>query len=359
MDAVLQASKPIVSAAQSHVRLMNAGLQEKASGEIVAHGWIDITSMQALGVDDYQREVLGALTSARKPSIRRALEAGASLPDIMIGMRGSNYDTKGSSMILLDKCYIVDGLQRVSQMMIHAEANPEEAKHMVIGAEVRFNTTKASERDLFLVLNTSRIPVSPNVILRNLRETHPAILTLYGLTHSDSKFALYEKVCWDQRMSRSELLTALMLAKTARAIHAQPGVGVSTERAESLASLLDNIAKRVGLSTFRRNIVHFFDVVDECFGLRSIQYKEVAPQLKGNFLTTVGRVLASHKNFWEENGHLFVDALARKKLAAFAVSDPEVMRLSGAGTMAQPILYQMLVDHMNKGKRINHLKPKD
>lgn len=360
MDApVLQASKPIVSGAQAHVRLLNAGLQDRPNGEIVAHGWIDIASMQALDVDDYQREVLGTMNSTRKPSIRKALEEGVTLPDIMIGMRGSNYDTKGSAMILLDKCYIIDGLQRVSQMMFHAEAHPDEAKNMLIGAEVRFNTTKASERDLFITLNTSRTPVSPNVILRNLRETNPGVLTLYGLSHSDSKFALYEKVCWDQRMGRSELLTALQLAKTARAIHANAGVSISSERSDALATLLNNIAKRVGLATFRRNIVHFFDVIDECFGLRSIQYKEVSPQLKGNFLAVVGRLFASHKNFWDENGSLFVDAPSRKKLAMFPVSDPEVMRLAGSGSMAQVLLYQMLVDHMNKGKRINQLKPKD
>lgn len=358
MDAITDKSQPSLLAASKNVRLLNAGLLERPSGEVVAHGWLDIPSIRALGVAPYQREVLGATSGKRTSPIRRALANGASLPDIMVGMRGDNYDVKGGAMILLDKCFVVDGLQRISQMLFHAELNPEEAKSLLIGAEVRFNTTEASEKDLFLVLNTSRVPVSPNVILRNLRDKHHAILTLYGLTHTDSKFALYDRVSWEQRMAKAEVLTALMLAKTAKAMHS---IGTfasgGTERAESIANVLDTITKRVGMANFRKNVVHFFDVVDECFGLRTIKYKELAPQLKGNFLVTLGRVFAAHSNFWdEENKELFVDAPNRNKLALFPIDDPEVIRLAGAGNMAQPILYTMLVDHMNKGKRTNQLK---
>lgn len=354
--ANIEVKNPALTAASRYVKLQNAGLMERADGEIVAHGWLDINSMRALLVGPYQREVLGATGGKRSSPLRKALEDGVNLPDIMIGLRGSNYEAKGSSMTLLDKCYIVDGLQRISQILFHAEAHPEEAKNLIIGAEVRFNTTEASEKDLFLKLNTSRIPVSPNVILRNLRDKHPAILSLYGLSHTDSKFALYERVSWDQRMARSELITALMMAKTARSLHSLIG-GTGGERADSLANTLDTAAKKVGLNNFRKNVVHFFDVVDECFGLRTIAYKEVSPQLKGNFLVTLAKVFSLHSNFWNDDGTLlFVDANHRAKLAGFPIQDPEVIRLAGAGNMALPILYQMLVEHMDKGKRTHQLK---
>src|ERR1700682_3863362 len=68
------------------VRLLNAGLDER-DGEIIAHGWLDLESMNLLRVDDYQREVL-SFNGSRKGSIREAIEEGVRLPDIMLGMRG-------------------------------------------------------------------------------------------------------------------------------------------------------------------------------------------------------------------------------------------------------------------------------
>ena len=340
-------------AADRSVKLINAGLNERADGEITAHGWLDIESMKALRVDDYQREVMGA-TSGRKTSLRSAVEKGANLPDIMIGMRGERFDTKGQTMTLQDRCYIIDGLQRVAAMLHYADANPEEAKGLRIGAEVRFGTDKEKEKELFLVVNTSRIPVSPNVILRNLRTDHQSILTLYGLSKNEPKFAFYGRISWNQRMARQELLTALILTKVARSLHSHSG-GVGGERAHYLGSQLDEIAKEFTLSKFRKNIIEFFNVVDECFGIRSVQYREVSPQLKGNFLSTLARVFATHSNFWND-GSLVVDAPTKRKLAAFPINDPGVIRLAGAGNTALPILYSMLVDHLNKGRKLNRLK---
>lgn len=340
-------------AAERSVKLINAGLNERPDGEITAHGWLDLDSMRALRVDDYQREVLGA-TSGKKSSLRRAVENGANLPDIMIGMRGSNYDVRGQAMMLKDRCYIIDGLQRVAAMLHYAEGHPEEAKTLLIGAEVRFSTDKAKEKDLFLVVNTQRIPVSPNVILRNMRTDHPSVLTLYGLSKNEPKFALHDRVSWNQRMARQELVSALILVKLARTLHVTSG-STGHGRAHEMAVTLDAIAKEVGLATFRKNIVAFFDVLDECFGIRKIQYKEVSTQLKGNFLLTVARVFGTHANFWKD-GELFVDAPTRRKLAAFPIEEPNIARLAGAGNSAMPTLREMLVDHLNKGRKLNRLR---
>lgn len=340
-------------AAERSVKLINAGLNERADGEITAHGWLDLDSMRALRVDDYQREVLGA-TSGKKSSLRLAVERGANLPDIMIGMRGEDYDTRGQTMILKDRCYIIDGLQRIAAMLHYAEGHPEEAKTLRIGAEVRFSTDKQKEKDLFLVVNTSRIPVSPNVILRNMRTDHPSVLTLYGLSNNEPKFALHKRVSWNQRMARQELLSALILAKIAKALHNSSG-STGHGRAHEMASTLDGVCKDVGLATFRKNIIAFFEVLDECYGIRKIQYKEVSTQLKGNFLLTVARVLAQHANFWKD-GELFVDAPTRRKLATFPLEEPNIARLAGAGNSAMPTLREMLVDHLNKGRKLNRLR---
>lgn len=343
--------------AQREVRLLNSGLLERKNGEIVAHGWLDIESLKALKVGDYQREVLKAMQGARRPSLQKAVEDGASLPDIMIGMRGENYDVvKGDTMVLHDDCFVVDGLQRISALLAYADANPPEAKDLRIGAEVRFNTSKESEKDLFLILNTSRVPVSPNVILRNLREDHPSVLTLYGLSTNEPKFALYKLVCWNQRMARSELLTALVVARVAKALHAGSIMsGGGSDRPQNVSNTMDAQAKRVGLGTFRKNIVEFFEVIDLCFGIRNVQYKEVSPQLKANFLATVARIFSEHADFWEGD-KLVVTAAWRNKLKAFKIGDPEVIRLCAAGTMALPILYTMIADHLNKGKRLHRLR---
>lgn len=362
MDAIanLSVKNPALES-EKPVRLLNAGLDERGD-DIIAQGWIDLESMHALRVDEYQREVLGALTSGRKSSLRKAVEEGARLPNIIIGMRGERYEVKGGTMTLLDRCYIVDGLQRIAAMLHYAETHPEDTKNVRIGAEIRFNTNKDSERELFLALNTSRVPVAPAVILRNLRQDHPSILTLYGLSHNDTKFALHDRVSWNQRMARHEFITAQMLAKTASALHGPASVqGGRSERPHLLAAALDGYAKHYGLTTFRRNVATFFEIIDQCFGIRSIQYKEVSPQLRGNFLNTVARVFAQHEDFWggEDNKSLEVSAEMRRKLSAFPINDPEVMRLCGAGNSAMPILMSMMVDHFNyKRHKSNYLKRK-
>lgn len=345
-------------ASNQPIRLMNAGLDERGS-EIVAHGWLDLDAMRALRVDDYQREVLSGHSGRKVTVLQRAVADGARLPDIMIGMRGEKYEAKGHSMVLLDRCYIIDGLQRIAALLHYADAHPEESKDLRIGAEVRFDTTKEIEKELFQVLNTSRVPVSPNVILRNLRDKHQSILTLYGLCHSDSKFALFQRVSWQQRMTRTDLLTALMLAKTAMSLHASTGLSIRTERAPQAGVQLDKAAKAFGLNTFRRNVAEFFEVVDQSFGIRAISYVESCPQLKTNFLNALAKVFALHENFWDDKGNLVVDHIVKRKLATFPIEDPEVRRLASAGNMALPILFNMLTEHLDKGKRLHRLKKRD
>lgn len=356
MDAMTKEASPRIVGAGNFlpVRLMNAGLDER-NGEIVAHGWLDIESIGQLRVDAYQREILSKI-GGKKTALLTAVEAGARLPDIMLGMRGEHFDTKGHSMILNDPVYIIDGLQRVSALKQFADIYPAQAKALRIGAEVRFGTNYEQEDALFMVLNTSRIAMSPNVILRNLRNKYSSIATLYGLTTTDRDFPFYQRVQWGQRMAKGDLVTALMLSKTAHVLHASNNW--RTGRANQLAHALETKAKEIGLPTFRANIKTFAEVLDDCFTVRHVEYRDSATHLKGNFMFCLARLFCEHGNFW--NGDkLMVDTADRKKIATFPVLDPDVARLASSGTMAMGILYEKLVEKFNERKRIGRLQKRN
>jgi hypothetical protein len=46
----------------------------------------------------------------------------------------------------------------------------------------------------------------------------------------------------------------------------------------------------------------------------------------------------------------------RRKIKQFPLNDPQVSQLAGAGGQANIILYQMLLKHINSGKRIKRLR---
>lgn len=350
------------------VRLQNASLDDK-EGVIVAHGWLDIEAIECLHVGDYQREVIEFgrnmgggnpnKSNGRKSPILKGLEQGARLPDIILGMRGQHFTSRGNNFMLEDDCYIVDGLQRVSAMKAYAATNPELRQTLRIGAEVRFNTTRDLERDLFTALNTQRKAMSPNVLLRNARTEYTAVLTLYGLSKSEPKFALYGKVCWNQQMSRTEIVTAFNVIKAANALHSffLPGLGRLTGQALNYPPRLEQIAKKVRINTFRDNMLTFFDAIDDIWGIRGIKYTDMSPQIRATFMNTLGQLFADHENFWDGN-RLVIDAAAKSKLRQFPINDPTIIRLAGAGTTAGVLLYNYLRDHMNKSKRVNQLVPR-
>ena len=106
------------------VKLQTASLDER-SGEIIAHGWLDIEALEQLRVGDYQREILENPRGGRRSSLRVAIENGERLPDIMLGMRGEKYTQRGNAMVLENDIFIVDGLQRVSALRKHAADHPD------------------------------------------------------------------------------------------------------------------------------------------------------------------------------------------------------------------------------------------
>lgn len=354
------------------VRVLNASLTELESGEIILRGSLDPATLPNLKVDfSYQREVLSRSGSGgRKTSrLRKAVVSGSILPDIELGMRGESFTSKGEIVTLHDPVFIVDGLQRISAMLDYAEEGDGNSRLMKpIGATVYFASNPKKESERFLILNQQRIAVSANVILRNMKEVSPGVATLYGLSR-DVHFALFERVCWNQRMNKREIINAMVLLKAAISLHRhivdstaqagglrRPGKGTITQFSNSSRGhiTIDRVANHLGLNRFRENIKTFFELIDECWGIRTIEYGEAQGHLKGNFLAVVGSFLSNNVGFWENGGKtLKIEKKVRTRFKSFPVNDPEIRRLAAGGTMVMVTLYQHLLTHMNKHRPAN------
>ena len=375
-QAILAASlkqpepKSRASVGVREVKILDASLHETTDGDIVAHGVVANECLGMLRVAPYQREVIS--TQGRKTSLVKAVEDGALLPAVALSMRGQKFSERGNTMTLHDPVYIVDGLQRISAIKMVLEAKPE-LDIEPIEATIYFGKDEEWEKERFKVLNTRAIKVSPSVLLRNERENHPSVLTLYGLSTNDPSFALYQKVSWDQRPKRGELITGLTLAKIARTLHGTSGspraIDVSsgirgggygrenTRGPMRALTSLDAVAQAVKLMNFRENIKEFFELIDKAWGLRKIEYGAMAVQMRGNILLTTAAVLAAHEDFWVDGERrLVVENSVLSKFRTFPLGDPEIMRLASAGHMAIRILFDLMVEHLNKGKRKNRLR---
>ncbi len=333
------------------IRIVNGALDELDEGTIILRGVIASESLRLLKVDDYQREVM-PLTALS--SILDALKNRQALPDIELGMRGQNFTSREGVFHLKDPTYIVDGLQRVTAAMHVLNTAPETPIHL--GVTVHFDTGKVWERNRFRVLNTLRSKVSPNVLLRNKRSESPAVLMLYGLTVNDRSFALYDRVCWSQRMARGELVTALGLAKAVGFLHSHKA---ATKRStvEELAPALDKAVELIGAQAMRENVKAFFELVDECWGIKRVQYREGAIYMRSTFLNVLAKLLADHHDFWRapEEKRLFIEANLKRKIAQFAINDPAVVQLASSAGKSREMLYMLLRDHINSGKRTKRL----
>ena len=333
---------------KSQVKLENAALDEFEDGEIFGHGWLDNEAMEALNVDSYQREKLEARGGQRKP-LSKAIVEKARFPDIVVGMRGEQYQTsKNGDMLLEDPCFIIDGFQRISALLDYKAANPE--ARVRIGAQLRFNTNYELEKKLFTDLNTKQRVMSPNIIIRNERDCNEGVATLYGLSHT-AEFPLYGKVCWDQQMARTHIITATSYVKGVATLHRHltPGGRCLSNKA-ALIEVLKRQVKVGGLANYRKNALTFYEVIDQAWGIRGVKHQDRSPQLRTNFLTSLAGIFSDHSDFWEGN-KLFVSADQRRKLKSFPVSDDNIARLASAGYAAGLILQRLMIDHLNKSKR--------
>lgn len=331
------------------IKIVKGALAELEDGTIVLRGVIDQESLRHIRADNYQREQM------RRDDIMAGLKNGSQLPDVELGMRGQNFTSKGSTFVLNDPLYAIDGWQRISTALKYIDAVAD--AHVNIGAMIRLDTTEEYERARFAILNgKQRVKVSASLLLRNQRHTSPAVLMLFGVSGSDRAFVLNGRVAWGQNMARNELLSAFTFAKIVSTLHSHKVGGLSSQM-EQIVSALDRGVDAFGIQVMRENVKVFFDLVDECWGIRRIHYRDGAAYMKGGFLAVLARLISDHHDFWKqpEERRLFIEAPLRRKLAQFPITDPTVVNLAGGSGKSREMLYMLLRDHLNRGKTTKRL----
>ena len=320
---------------------------------MIIRGVIDPSSIQEIRVDSYQREIL---SNAKIQALAKAIET-SSVPDIELGMRGERTrnekrEADGEVYFLQDSTFVIDGLQRISAAKLLMQMKPGFLPR--IGAVVHLNTSFDWERERFRILNQERSKLCVNVLLRNMAKDNEAIDMLHKLCMNDDSFVLHNRVSWQQNMLRTQIMSAFLLCKVAGMLHTRFGPGKSTNF-DNLAGSINTTMEKVGRTTMRDNVKTFFELLDECYGVRRIVFTQGATYIRHGFLLAFTDVLARYSNFWRGN-RLFVDRDLRAKIAKFPVNDPEVSRLATSSGKARDILYQLILDHINSGKRTRRLE---
>ncbi len=334
----------------NQVKIYHGALDEDPrTKDIVLRGVVDIDSLSNIQVADYQRDEMA------RHDIEDALKNGNPLPDIELGVRGANYTSREGTFYLKDPVFAIDGWQRITTTLKWIAAHPD-AHIRNIGATIYFNSTEQWERERFEALNTLRAKVSPNVILRNRRNTSGATLMLYSLSHNDRQFVMQSRVAWRQSMAKGELITALTFAKITGILHSHK-TGGRFNHIDELVPALDRMVEMIGVQIMRENLKTFFDLVDQSWGIKRIEYRSGAPYIKSPFLSVLAAVLSDHTDFWRQpdEKRLFIEASLKRKLAQFPVNDPQIATLAGSGGKSRDILYILLRDHINKGKTTKRL----
>lgn len=345
-----KSTPPLDTRVKPVIRILNGALDddEDSPGKIILNGRIDSNTLRFLKVDsDYQRPLND------RPDIFIALKSGVIVPNIVVGVRGQNFTFEDDDFLIHEPTYIIDGWQRVGNALRLLELIPDQ--HIRLFATVHFATDRLWERHHFTQLNKNVQKVSSNLHLRNMRDLNMAVATLFGLSTNTKEFPLYERVCWSQNMKRGEMLSAVQLAKVALRLHAH--VGSIGNSIEAVTEGLKTMAEKVKLDQFRKNVSTYYEIIEECFGIKNIEFRKSAPQLKQTFMAQLARMFSSHLDFWDGGNRIFfMSADMRRKLAKFPLNDPHVKSLAGTGGAAGNILYDLLLTHMNSGKRTHRLR---
>jgi hypothetical protein len=330
------------------IRILNPSIDDYHN-TVVIRGILDNDDLGNLKTDYYQRELL---PSSSRKHIREAIISGARLPDVILGMRGDEFELDKKILYLVNPVFIIDGQQRIKTLIEMLE----DARKIRLGATIHLNTIPDFERDLFQKLNQYQKQVSPNILLRNTKEDHPVIATMYGLTHTDKNFPLYDRICWSQNMKRNDLLSAATFLHIILHLHAHLAPGRATGVHYAVTNS-DVLVKRIGLPAIRANIKTFFDLIETCWGIKRIHIKGGAPYMRRTFLEILGRLFSDHTDFWsgDKEQRLEIPYALRKKLTSFPISDPEIMRLAAASGASRITLYSHFINHINSSKRTHRL----
>ena len=303
------------------VRILNGGLEDDPeSKEIILRGVLDQDTLKFINMGWYQREQ-GFSTSHTNEIISGFFLHNGRVADITLGMRGARAQSKGSTWSLIDKCYCIDGGQRLYAAAQAIRLRP--ALKLAIGVKVHFNTTEEIENEMFCRLGTTQVRISASVLMRNQRKKIAAIQTLVSL-NKEERFALKGRIGWDQTKARSELMTGFALAKVIGSLHAHHGGALRSSRVNELIAGLDGLYNKIGVDSLTDNAIRFFDVIDKCWNIRNLagSRDEPRPQLAGEFLGAIATVLSRYPDFWEgaeRTDFVFTDRFV-KRLRGFKLT---------------------------------------
>lgn len=343
----ISATNPAHPHGRHSVKVLDAALEERGDF-IILRGVIDPASLDSIMTPDYQRGVLSPHTVN---ALARAI-ADSKVPDIELAVRGGDFSEREGVWYVRSPVYVVDGLQRISG----ARRFMADGGEPYLGATMYFNTSIPWERERFRILNSERVRVSANVLLRNIRSENTAVKLIYEMTQKDRNFVLHERVTWGQNQKRTEVMTALVLMKTIRALHAHLG-GAAGSRWDDVAQCMTDLMSNTDRGVLMKNVAAFFTMLDSCWSITNVVFTERQTHLKGTFLFAFADVLSRHLNFWDEK-RLVIDRRMVKKIALFPIHDPEVKSLAGTSGTSRTLLGHLLIDHINSGKRTGHLKPR-
>jgi DNA-binding transcriptional MerR regulator len=312
----------------------------------VLRGRIDQDCLRRLEFDWYQRRQ--GFSSKEIREIAEKYMRKQKLTDIIVGMRGHRYRmaVTGSEFWLLDKCYTIDGGQRVYAARTALAARPD--LRLSIGVKVYFDTTSDSENKMFCEMNSTQQRMSASVMLRNQsRDSHAADL-LCKLS-VNNEFVLGQMIGWDQKQGTGDILSGFAFACIVGALHAHKG-GAQSGRAMDVLDSLDLVLGKVADETvMMNNIMHFFAVIDRCWDIQNATRKDKPACLNPLFLTQLARLFANYDEFW--------DGTARNE---FFVSDKYVKRLAklADGKIKQQLLFMQHSDIDAKNALLEMLRQK-
>jgi hypothetical protein len=328
--------------------IRKGNLGEGEEGSTILIGFLDLlSSIDNLNVSWYQRAA--GFSQQKIRQLANDLRAGDQMPPIVLGMRGDQFDVLDDGTIKLrDPVYIIDGLQRWFAALSVREQKPG----LRLAVMVYLNTAEEIEIALFRKLNTKRTGVSPSIHIRNEKNRSRVAATLCGLSTNQPDFALFERIAWDQRFDPDrDLLSGATLFLVLTQLHVHILRVEQAFRITELLTLVDTRIDHLGLQKGRENLIHFFDVVDELWGIRAVSHRHGTPHLKQGWLLTLAKLFSDFTEFWDKTDKtLFVSAALKRDLERLDPKDDEFVRLATGTKTARELLYQLFVQRLNKGR---------
>ncbi len=317
---------------------------------VFVRGRLSLDSLGHIAIPKYQREKIAGL---KHHELIEAIGTDQ-LGDIDLGMRGTAYRERDGVLYLHDPVYTTDGFQRLAAAIAYVKLDPE--AQFSLGAMVHFGSTYEQECVRFEDINTSQTRVSPNVLLRNraINDPRSAIGLVYRMTTSTSpthsSFPLNQRVQWGQSKTTTELIPANGLFKTICYLHGHLGYGVGNN-VPMLCDKIEKIYLELGQKAFVDNIRAFFEVVDNSYGIRTIEYRDGSVHMNAGFLFALAQYFSHHEYpFWKDDA-LAVRPADVKRLGQFNLQEPSTNSLARArNDQARSNMEFALIQHMSKGR---------